>query len=292
MAWFTFSSALYAQTPKTPTLDEILNRLEANLNNFDTRLPSIFCDEHVVSSQVQPGMRDLNTVTDSVFLLKRTPNPDHTVSLVESRENQRVDGKPATPQPTYVPTTLSGAFEGGLALVSRSQAACMSYSLQRSKKDGPGEPYVVRFATVLTPQNSADCFLQENSKGRALIDPTSFKITHVEFTTSHHVIIPGNPIHGAHHRQAGTQHRLCTRRARWRAFLAAFRDHHARGERLRNLSHDGVVVQGDLSQLPPAGSHVAHPAWQRDARTVTWIARDPGGNMKRERSRQLMIDDA
>ena len=111
---------------------------------------------------------------------------------MESRENQRVDGKPATPQPTYVPTTLSGAFEGGLALVSRSQAACMSYSLQRSKKDGPGEPYVVRFATVLTPQNSADCFLQENSKGRALIDPTSFKITHVEFTTSHHVIIPGN----------------------------------------------------------------------------------------------------
>jgi hypothetical protein len=192
VAWLVFSFALCAQRPKTPTLDEILTRLEANLNYFDTRLPSIFCDEHVLSSQVQPGMRDLNTVTDSVFLLKRTPHPDHSVSLVESRENQHVDGKPATAQPTSAPATISGAFEGGLALVSRSQAACMSYSLQRVNKDRPGEPYVVRFATVPTAQNSADCFLQENSKGRAFIDPESFKITHVEFTTPHHVIISGN----------------------------------------------------------------------------------------------------
>src|SRR5580658_7849803 len=129
VAWLAFSFALCAQQPKTPTLDEILTRLDANLNNFDTRLPSIFCDEHVLSSEVQPGMRDLNTVTDSVFLLKRTPNPDHTVSFVESRENQHVDGKPATGQVISAPATLSGAFEGGLALVSRSQAACMSYSL-------------------------------------------------------------------------------------------------------------------------------------------------------------------
>ncbi len=192
VAWLAFSSALSAQWPKTPTLDEILTRLEANLNYFDTRLPSIFCDEHVLSSQVEPNMRDLNAVTDSDFFLKRAPNPDHTVSLVESRENQRVDGKPATARPIEAPATLSGAFEGGLALVSRSQAACMSYSLQRINKDRPDEPYVVRFATTRTPQNSADCFLQETSKGRALIDPASFKITHVEFTTPHHVIIPGN----------------------------------------------------------------------------------------------------
>jgi hypothetical protein len=192
VVWLTFSSALYAQQLKTSTLKEILTRLDANLNHFDTRLPSLFCDEHVLSSQVQPGMRDLNTVTDSVFLLKRTPNPDHIVSLVESRENQRVDGKPATARPIDAPTTLSGAFEGGLALVSRGQAACMSYSLQRSNKDRPGEPYVVRFATVLTPENSAECLLKENSKGRAFIDPASFEITHLELTTPHHAIIPGN----------------------------------------------------------------------------------------------------
>src|SRR5208337_4984981 len=68
-----FSSVLCAQGSKPPTLGEILDRLQANLDYYDTRLPSLFCDEHVVSSQVEPGMRDLNTTTDSVFRLKRTP---------------------------------------------------------------------------------------------------------------------------------------------------------------------------------------------------------------------------
>ena len=44
------SSAMCAQQAKTPALDEILERLEANLNHYDKSLPSLFCDEHVVSS--------------------------------------------------------------------------------------------------------------------------------------------------------------------------------------------------------------------------------------------------
>lgn len=108
-----FSSALRAQQQETLTLDKILDRLDANLNYYDARLPSLFCDEHVASSQVEPGMRDVTAVADSVFRLKRTLQPDHTVSLVESREIQLVDGKPATSQAHYDPTVLNGAFEGG-----------------------------------------------------------------------------------------------------------------------------------------------------------------------------------
>jgi hypothetical protein len=111
---------------------------------------------------------------------------------VESREIKTIDGKPATSQRMDGPTEISGAFEGGLAVVSLSQTACVSYTLQKVDKKRPADPYVVRFATVLTPQNSADCLLQENSKGRALIDPASMQITHLELTTPHHVIIPGD----------------------------------------------------------------------------------------------------
>lgn len=184
---------MYAQQQETLTLKSILDRLDGNLSYYDTRLPSLFCDEHVVSSQVAPGMRDVNTIADSVFRLKRTPQPDHTVSLVESREIQLVDGKPPTSQAHYEPTMLSGAFEGGLAVVSRSQQACMSYSLQRTRRGRSSEPYIVRFATFLTPQNSAGCLLQENSSGRAFIDPVSLQVTRLELTTPHHVIISGGP---------------------------------------------------------------------------------------------------
>jgi hypothetical protein len=192
VAFLGFSSALCAQRAKTPTLGEILQRLDANLNHYDTVVPSFFCDEHVLSSEVEPGERDQNTITDSVFRLKRNPKPDHTTSFVESREIKNVNGKPATSQDMDGPALLSGAFEGGLAVVSLEQTACMNYALQRINRDRPTEPYIVRFATVLTPRNTADCLLQENSKGRVFIDPATMQITHLELTTPRHTIIPGD----------------------------------------------------------------------------------------------------
>jgi hypothetical protein len=191
VAFLGFSSALCAQGAKTPALEEILQRLEANLNHYDTGIPSLFCDEHVLS-RVEPGSRNQDTITDSVFRLKRTATPGHTTTLVESREIKKVNGKPPTSQDMDGPTLLDGAFEGGLAVVSLKQAACTNYTLQRIKRNRPAEPYIVRFATVLTPQNSADCLLQENSKGRVFIDPASMQITHLEITTPRHAIIPGD----------------------------------------------------------------------------------------------------
>jgi hypothetical protein len=192
IAFLGLSSALCAQPAKTPTLQEILERLEANLNHYDTGVPSLLCDEHVISSQVAPGQRDHNTITDSVFRLKRTPNPNHPTTLVESREIKTVDGKAATSQNMEGPTMLSGAFEGGLAVVSLNQTACMNYDLQRINRNRPAEPYIVRFATVLTPQTPPNCLLQEKSKGRVFIDPASMQITHLEITTPRHTITPGN----------------------------------------------------------------------------------------------------
>jgi hypothetical protein len=172
-------------------LEEILERLGANLNHYDGDVPSFFCDEHVVS-QVEPGLPSDNTVTDSVFHLKRTSSADHTTALVESREIKSVDGKPATSQKMDGPTLLSGVFEGALAVVSPSQTACMNYTLQRIDSKRPSDPYIVRFATVLTPENTAGCLLQENSKGHIFIDPASMQITRLELTTPHHTIIRGD----------------------------------------------------------------------------------------------------
>lgn len=191
VALIGLSSALCAQQAKTPTLEEILQRLDANLNRYDARVPSLFCDEHAVS-EVKHDPRSEDTVTDSVFRLKRTLNPDQTTTLVESREIKTVDGKPATSQDMDGPTMLSGAFEGGLAVVSLKQSTCTNYKLQGIHKNRQAGPYIVSFATVLMPRNSAGCLLKENSKGRAFIDPASMQITHLELTTPHHTITPGD----------------------------------------------------------------------------------------------------
>ncbi len=183
------SSAMCAQQAKTPALDEILERLEANLNHYDKSLPSLFCDEHVVS-RMDPGVGD---TVDSIFRVKRSENPDHTMSLAESRELQTVDGRPATSQSMMgFPSVLSGAFEGGFAVVSLSQKACMKYTRERTHGNGPDEPYIVDFAAALPRENHEGCLLQEKSKGRVFIDRASMQITHLEMTTPHHVINRGS----------------------------------------------------------------------------------------------------
>ena len=78
-------AATVEQKTKSPTLVEILQRLQENLDRYDTGVPSFFCDEHVVS-EVEPGLRNQDTVTESVFRLRRITKADHTTSLEESRE--------------------------------------------------------------------------------------------------------------------------------------------------------------------------------------------------------------
>jgi hypothetical protein len=195
-------SALCAQRANPPSLDEILRRLEANLNHHDASVPDIFCDERVVSSQMGPGESDRKTVTDSTFRLRRTLKPDHTITLEESREIKSIDGKPPRSQQLNGPALLNGLFESGLAIVSVNQEACMHYTLQRANANHPAVPYIIRFATVLTPQTltpqtltpqtGADCLLNEQSKGRVFIDPVSLEVTRLEIATPRHVIVQGN----------------------------------------------------------------------------------------------------
>jgi len=187
-----FSFGLNAQQASAPTIDEVLERLDANLNRYDRDLPSLFCDEHVVS-QMEPGGRDADTVTDSLFRLERTAGPEHTTSLEESREIKSVNGRAADSQDMEGPSLVSGVFEGGLAVVSANQKTCMKYTLEKRKRNRVDEPYVVRFATALTEENSAGCLLQEKSEGRVVIDPRSMQITRLELTTPHHVIVHGSP---------------------------------------------------------------------------------------------------
>jgi hypothetical protein len=176
------------QTPQSPSLEDVLGRLQSNLDHYDNAVPSFFCDEHVVS-QVFPSQAHQDAITDSVFRLKRVVNHG-TTTLEESREVKTVNGKPATSQDIGGPSVLSGAFEGGLAVVSLSQKACMNYTLERIKRNDPKAPYIVRFSSMLTPQNSAGCLLQEEGKGRVFIDPGTMQITRMELTTPHHTIAP------------------------------------------------------------------------------------------------------
>ena len=87
------------------------------------------------------------------------------VTLRESREVKKVNGKPVTGDSVGGGILTVGAFSDGMALVSLSQQACMDYSLQPIDA---GQPMLVEFASVAAGKRPADCRMQEDVSGRAV----------------------------------------------------------------------------------------------------------------------------
>jgi hypothetical protein len=180
----------FAQQAQSPALDDILLALEKNLHHYDTGVPSLFCDERVVSKMV-PDPRRQNSTTDSTFRLKRISNPDHETTLEESREIRIVQGYRTNGKSLAGPSIVRGAFSGGLSMVSLSQKGCMRYTLEPINPTAPREPYVVQFASLPSSERPAQCHLIEDGSGRVFVDPASMQIQRLEFTAPHHVVSPG-----------------------------------------------------------------------------------------------------
>jgi len=178
-----------AQHRGTPTLGEILQRLQENVDQYQALVPSFFCDEHVVSTIV-PDPRNESTVTDSTFRLKRVPDPnaEGETMLEESHEVKMVNGRPATGDTAGGPAFLRGAFSNGLALVSARQQACMRYTLRPMGKNNASEPVTIQFASVAARRRPHDCRIEEDVSGHVLIDPETMQVTHLEFTVPRHFI--------------------------------------------------------------------------------------------------------
>ena len=94
-----------------------------------------------------------------------------------------MNGKPVTGDSIGGGMLFVGAFSNGLALVSLSQQACMDYRLTSNK-----DPILVDFASVPAAKRPADCRMQEDVSGRAVIDPETMQVTRIQFHAPHHMI--------------------------------------------------------------------------------------------------------
>jgi hypothetical protein len=189
-----------AQKTAIPTLGEILQRLQENLDQYQALVPSFFCDEHVVSTII-PDPKHESTVTDATFRLKRVPDPDGEgkTILAESHEVKMVNGRPATGEAVGGPAYLRGAFSNGLTMVSASKQACMRYTLKTTGKNNASDATVIQFASLPERKRADDCGIQEDVSGRVQIDPETMQVTRLEFTVPRHLVgstlIPVSPVY-------------------------------------------------------------------------------------------------
>jgi len=176
------------QKTSTPTLADILQRLQENMDQYQAEVPSFFCDEHVVSTII-PDPKGDSTVTDSTFRLKRMANPEAEgkTKLEESHEVKMVNGRPATGDTVGGPGYLRGAFSNGLTMVTLNKQACMHYKLRPIRQNKSNEPIVIEFASLPKSKRPDDCQIQEDLSGRVQVDPVTMQVMRLEFTVPHHL---------------------------------------------------------------------------------------------------------
>jgi hypothetical protein len=180
----------YTQTDPT-NLDSILQRLDANLRDYETGVPSFFCKEHALS-ELQLGADTSTyrrTVADSTFRVHRTSDPGQPVQLQESRIVNVIDGKPQTNDAAQIdsPLAVFGVFSGALKLVSTSSRACFQYRLHPPRKSAP---ITIDFSSLPAKDRAPGCQYTEKTSGKALIDPATMRVVHIETRTSDHEILP------------------------------------------------------------------------------------------------------
>lgn len=124
-----FSALIDAQ--QTSDLNEVISRLVAYARDYRTKLPSLECDESILSQQVSGGKVKWEVNIQSTFRLIR--DSTRLDDFTEGHTFKSVDGHP--PKALFkLPYLIDGAFANGIGFAYNDARECYDFSL--SREDG------------------------------------------------------------------------------------------------------------------------------------------------------------
>ncbi|WP_263415944.1 hypothetical protein [Terriglobus albidus] len=185
------------------SLDEILNKAQANIESYRTSVPNVYCTEHAVANRKIPNSSPgpasstpasrAATIEDSaessaIFRLKRLPQPSENGIFEESRISQHVTYSSDAPgyEMFGIPALLYGVFSNGLNILSPEARQCFSFNLRKVKQ---GKPIVVEFADLPADQRAAGCLAFQNARGAIQIDPETMHVAQIERSVPRQVLV-------------------------------------------------------------------------------------------------------
>jgi VWFA-related protein len=199
-----------------PATHELLLRVWTNVLGYLSSVPSVFADEHVVSSVTRPydplskqGVHasemdsTIESTIESIFQLKRVTTDGKTADLVESREVKYVDHHEAAKgQSLTGPAILIGAFSRAANVLAPQFKDCYEYRLLPNMRRKPGDSLLFLHADVRVLEYAlksplpagVDCPAPEPTTGRVFIDPSSMQIVRLEQRRPHHDEGSGRPV--------------------------------------------------------------------------------------------------
>jgi hypothetical protein len=166
----------------TPTIEEILARVQTNTGQFARSLPDFVCDEKVTSKALRKGQA-VETTVESRFMGRQEKSGRMT--FTESREVRSVDGKEAGPREKLKgPFLFAGGFSSLLDLTfAANHVAHHTYKIVGEERVLGRPLLVVEFATR-SGQDAMKILhygkpVAASDKGKAWIDRESLQVVKI-----------------------------------------------------------------------------------------------------------------
>lgn len=163
-----------------PSLDVLLDRLDAYAKQYQSTLPSLSCDEQITSQALnRKGKVTREMRVQSILREVRTEDPYAT--FVERREFKSIDGRKPRKnfQTSQMPYFAEGGFAGLVGFKLWEQRECFDYAL--TSEDG-GQTVQLEMTLKTTIPNAICVRLPEGFHRTVIADPATGRILHTERT--------------------------------------------------------------------------------------------------------------
>jgi hypothetical protein len=171
------------------SLNEVLDHVSKNVNEFEDQLPDFVCTEKITSTEFEAGKQIKQKVVESLFTGVQRSRAENRVhfGFTESREVVAIDGKAVrngTPFPK-LPYRYAGGYSSLLVTTfAPDNLDSHNYSLGDTYKSANSTAVLVRFATKEDQQKLRGIFqgtqLVAKDIGAAWIDQKTFRVLRLQ----------------------------------------------------------------------------------------------------------------
>jgi hypothetical protein len=174
-----------AADPAIPPVDEIVARVQQNVEKDLASLPNFLCDERITSQVLLKGKVGSEIKAESIVRAVRAGNEGTERDFVETREVVSVNGAPARGQELRLPINVKEAASGSMAAVfGAANIRCFDVKIGGIQEFRGHKAVLLRFATKKNAANLGGVCPSKTpgQGGQAWIDPEAMEVLRIEST--------------------------------------------------------------------------------------------------------------
>jgi hypothetical protein len=194
-AFVMFSGLACAQPPGTRadglSLEEILMRLQIHHWEYERTVPEFFADEWAVSEVHGTQIPRLQTVSESVFRLRRGERDIFPPELIETRTVLRSNGVAVNGSALKGPSILIGAFSNGLAMVTLQERLCFNFRIAHHGDVHHAPTFTIEYEMKPNASEIPGCLPWPGARGEAVIDANTFDTLRFQMHVPRYPEVPG-----------------------------------------------------------------------------------------------------